>query len=206
MSRDARVRRGNARSRSPYLLIMGNGLSEKRYFDNIRKYIDGYRVISIASGETGIENIVSKVDGTLRYSDIDMSMGDRIIIVTDMDDRYTCSQMESLAGLCRHCGYELYLSNPCFESWLILHYILNRKGGSASDMVDLLEDAMHHSYSKGDGRDPDLDMVRMAVSNARRIQGKDECTPIWCIGHNPSTMVHELVGSICTVEAPGSAS
>lgn len=196
MRRETRDPRHMGRNPLPTILIVGDGHSEKRYFEDIRSYVNGYSLMPMVAGETGIGNIIEKIDGKLRYSNMDKSAGDRVVIVTDLDDRYTYSQMESLMDLCDRRGYELYLSNPCFESWLILHYIPNRKGGSAQDLVDRLKDVRDGHYSKSKGIGPSSEMVRTALLNARRIQGKDECTPSWCIRHNPSTMVHELVESI----------
>lgn len=48
---------------------------------------------------------------------------DKAGVIIDRDpDSFTSSQYEQVLALCRENNVSLYLSNPCFEFWLLLHF------------------------------------------------------------------------------------
>lgn len=48
---------------------------------------------------------------------------DKMCIIIDRDPKsFTCTQYDTVLTLCKDNKISLYLSNPCFEFWLLLHF------------------------------------------------------------------------------------
>lgn len=47
--------------------------------------------------------------------------GDQFWLVIDKD-RWTDEMLREIIGMCDESGYQIALSNPCFELWLLLHF------------------------------------------------------------------------------------
>lgn len=107
--------------------------------------------------------------------------GDSICIVVDRDaNSFTVSQFETALKLCLEKNCKLYVSNPCFELWLLFHFSdlggldldaikENLKQGRRTYTESLLKERLGGSYSK---RRLDFnkfkDRVSLAISNSRK--------------------------------------
>lgn len=71
-----------------------------------------------------LENLIPEIDRYLQLQNICFDPEtDRICIVVDRDRKsFREDQYRKVLALCRQEGYGLYVSNPCFEFWLLLHY------------------------------------------------------------------------------------
>lgn len=48
---------------------------------------------------------------------------DKVCVIVDRDrDNRDASVMDDFVRRCRRCGYRPYISNPCFEVWLMMHF------------------------------------------------------------------------------------
>lgn len=192
-----RPRRTGGRTVSRTMVILGDGASEKRYFDeNFRKRDMPVKLVVRETGETGIKKNVRKGMNVVKELGLNLDEGDRVAIVTDLDDRYDADTLRAEVDECLRRGFELYLSNPCFEVWLLLHYGTNIKKGPASFMTEQLQHATGGRYNKSKGISPSPEMISKAILNAERLQGKNDLAPIRCLDTNPSTMVNSLVRKI----------
>lgn len=117
----------------------------------------------------------------------------------DLDFRYKLCDVNDMVAKCERLGYELYLSNPCFEVWLVNHfgrlmhpctpYELETK------LCEMMQRRTGHTYTKSGGIFWTEDMLQGAISNSSLVND-DLCNHKWCLENNPSTMVHLLVKSI----------
>ncbi len=190
----SRPRRTGGRSISRTMVVLGDGASEKRYFEENFKGRDrSIKLLVRETGESGIRKNVRKGMNLVKELGLDLDEGDRVAIVTDFDDMYDRPELEAQVSECRKRGFELYLSNPCFEVWLLLHYGTDIKGGHPSFITEQLQHRMGGRYCKSKGIQPSPEMVATAVRNAEHLLGKGEITPIRCFESNPGTMVHMLV-------------
>lgn len=188
-------RRTGGRATSKTFVIIGDGASEKRYFEeNFKRANMPFKVVPHQSNESGIKKNVKKGSNFVKDLNLNLSNGDRVAIVTDLDDMYCKgNEFDKQVEECRKKGFELYLSNPCFEVWLLLHYGIDIKSGPASFMAEQLQYKIDGKYTKSKGISPTPEMISMAIRNAERLQGKDDITPIQCLETNPRTMVNTLV-------------
>lgn len=71
-----------------------------------------------------IKKIINNLEDIMNESTILYEKDfDKICIVVDRDkDSFTENQFEEVLKKCRKEGFPFYVTNPCFEFWLLLHY------------------------------------------------------------------------------------
>ncbi len=171
---------------------MGDGVSEKRYFEDLRDNLGIGGIKPIALGETGLRNIIRKCRGYVNSGEISISAGDRIAIVTDEDGRYTESELRGYAEQCRENGYELYMSNISFEVWLASHFKRLSRPYTQEELERELSDILGRRYRKGEFANIDRGMVERAIETSDSyLEDVSDC--IECLARDPSTMVGALM-------------
>ena len=194
-NRHARDRRNGSREYG-VVVVVGDGETEKRYFDRLSDLCASVGIKAYASAKTGPDVLLRKTSEYAWRQGVDPRNGDLVAIVMDLDGRFDMREIEEMDRRCRILGYQLFLSNPSFEVWLCCHFGIPTHPCTQSEAVDDLRKRMGGSYSKPVGFDIDDGMVDRAIVNARRLLPDDECTPVGCYRRNPSTMVHSLVEAI----------
>ena len=117
------------RKRILFLSLEG-AVTEKKYFEFLKYKIQKERydiIISIKvverkkkDGKSSIWDVFSRlVDSKNREGNLD---DDYFAVVLDRDKRSHSEEcLREILHLCRQEGYEFYLTNPCFEFWLLMH-------------------------------------------------------------------------------------
>ncbi len=74
--------------------------------------------------DMGIENSVEAVNNYLQRQNVTYdSKYDRVCLIVDRDKQsFKSEQYDYVLDVCAKKGYSFYVSNPCFELWLLLHY------------------------------------------------------------------------------------
>lgn len=186
------------RSMAPRLFIFTEGKSEVMYFSMFRRRGMPISVIPIQAGNTDILGITEYClrEPRLRgFGDVD---GDRAAIVFDRD----LNSLGSVDEARRKAGeVNLFMSNPSFEYWLILHFRDVTRAMTQDEMEELLGDILGHTYSKGADitRRFSASGIREAVGRAEMRLPRDSCTVEACYGTTPSTMLHVLVSELVDV-------
>jgi hypothetical protein len=170
---------------------MGDGTSECRYFDDLKSMARGKRIRTFDLGVSGKDKILSKCMNFVKEERIDLKHGDEMAIVTDNDGRYTPEEAEEFGLECDGLHIQLYLSNPSFEVWLLMHFQDFSKPCSQEELETMLSKVLGKKYSKSHGIPLDVSKVRLAISNAEKhlpsSKGPGDCIKLF-----PSTMVHRL--------------
>lgn len=193
-------RRRGYRALTKKILIVGDGKSEEVYFNDWVGQNPNIKVISKGTGKTGIDEALRKAKGHERTLGLDLRAGDRIAIVMDLDLRYSSQDVADMVDLVSKYAYELYLSNPCFEVWLIDHFRKLTCYSTPEDLERTLREILQRggrgTYNKSAGIRWDDAMLQVALDNASRGCVDSKCTHQWCLDNNPSTMVHLLVRTL----------
>jgi hypothetical protein len=106
----------------PYYFIKFNG--ELRY-SGVRIKTPKVRQTDPISLVKAAINIINKKRSDCRISQED---GDEIYCVYDVDDN-SDEDLNSAKELAEKNGIKIFLSNPCFEIWFLLHFEQVNKGG-----------------------------------------------------------------------------
>jgi hypothetical protein len=127
---------------------------------------------------------------------------DRVICVIDRDTHHNFDAALQLAGA--RPTVELIVSYPCFEYWLLLHFVLSRREyvaageHSAADLLirDLRNYAEMNGYEKGKVKGLFDRLLGERLSNARTRSPRVLEDAIRVSNMNPSTQLHDLISML----------
>lgn len=98
---------------------------------------------------------------------------DVFCIIIDRDQHsHTKEQLESCIKYCKEKNYKCYISNPCFEFWLLLHYV-DVKEVYQDDLDKFLEnkkDTNRHTFTS-------QELSKYAHNKKKQIDFKDKYLP-----------------------------
>lgn len=191
-----RFKNNTPRCQSRMVLIMGDGESERVYFERLSDLCVSVGIKACATAKTGPDVLIRKTREYAKKHNLDPLNGDIVAIVMDLDGRFTKEQICDMDERCKELGYRLFISNPSFESWLLCHFRLPTHPYTPAELVEDLDRELDGAYSKSKGFDISDKMVDKAVGNARKLLSDEACTSDGCYRCNPSTMVHTLVEDI----------
>jgi len=162
-NRHARDRRNGSREYG-VVVVVGDGETEKRYFDRLSDLCASVGIKAYASAKTGPDVLLRKTSEYAWRQGVDPRNGDLVAIVMDLDGRFDMREIEEMDRRCRILGYQLFLSNPSFEVWLCCHFGIPTHPCTQSEAVDDLRKRMGGSYSKPVGFDIDDSQCPEAAS------------------------------------------
>ncbi len=118
MSQGARPE-GRRRHRRPadVYVIVGEGASETLYFDMISRIFPGASVHTCDAKGGDLRSMRQAVSREASRS----GKSNRIAAVMDVDEK-TPAQVGEFDRWCQERGVDLYVSNPSFEVYLLMHY------------------------------------------------------------------------------------
>lgn len=90
--------------------------------DDVEK--DGERIIDLLQKRMKIKNLVGSLSDVIKNGEITYAEDiDRICLIVDRDrESFTEQQYKFVKEKCLEKNIGLYVSNPCFEFWLIMHF------------------------------------------------------------------------------------
>lgn len=82
------------------------------------------KIITYYISKSSLKSIVNIIPEILQHSDISYVKGiDKICFIVDRDkESFVSDQYKYVMNMCKKEGFGFYLSNPCFEFWLLLHF------------------------------------------------------------------------------------
>lgn len=176
------------------LVVCEGEYTEPRYFAALKDHLRlNTLVIKPAKGvdPRTLVNLAHREDRQERRK------GERFDFVYCVFDRDSHPQFDEASQTARDRGFRLARSWPCFEFWLLLHFVFSRASyvasGSRSACDACIRALRRHlpEYDKGDQTTFDdlWHLLGVATANARRAMADAEDTG----ERNPSTEVYELV-------------
>ena len=148
--------------------------------------------------------VLSDLDNMIQKERLSYEAGfDKMCIVVDRDkESFTSEQFTEVLKKCSEKNYSLYVSNPCFEFWLLLHY----DGVTELDKNKLKENAKVsrnkryvelelHKKMKGYKKTKYDDSIALNVDKAIKNMFKfcyDEKKLIDSVGTNLGRLIEEL--------------
>lgn len=183
------------RPQSRLILVIGDGDSEKRYFEDLSDLCPSIKIKAYATQKNGFDEILRRAKGHAKEHHMHTSEDDIVAIVMDLDDRFSQEQIRAMKDRCDEEGYMLFISNPCFEVWLLCHFCIPTHPYSPRQLIEDL-DRFCGGYKKSSSIGIDDEMVDLAIENSMRLLPGGSCNINGCYGSNPSTMVHSLVRAV----------
>lgn len=169
------------------VLVTEGELTEKQYFEGLQSsgIINKSRVkieVVPASSEThdsAPAHVCSRADKFLQKYRLDLEGMDQIWLLMDVD-RWGSRNLAQAHQHARERGYQLAISNPSFEIWLLFHLSTDVSGiRNCSDCEERIRQILG-SYNKSnlDIRPYTDDSIRDAISRARETCPNPSAWPI----------------------------
>lgn len=102
---------------------------EKLEVSSLRQTVDNLqetceKIITFLGQETGLEGLMEAVTEIIDHAGIIYAEGlDKICFIVDRDkESFTADQYDYVLEECQKRKFGLYLTNPCFEFWLLMHF------------------------------------------------------------------------------------
>lgn len=187
------------------LIVCEGRKSEPTYFREMvrRRRLSTANVVVVGSGADP-RGLVTKATGLAVR---ERQLGEQYDAVYCVFDRDEHAHFDTASGNARDAGIRLARSWPCFEYWLVVHFVYRRRpygpSGNRTAAQNCVRDLKTHlsDYTKGrTGVYGDLeDLLETAKSNAERAlaDAKETGRP------NPSTEVHRLVAYLQALDSSG---
>lgn len=157
------------------------GICENRIQLQINPLIEIVLVEHDDSTSSNPSKLLEQVKEDVKKSDSYSKDIDKVCLIVDRDRKsFKLRQYNEVVTKSEEENYSLFVSNPCFELWLLLHYsdlkeyrkqelLENKKNGSRSFVSACLKDKLKGSYSKSNlnfNRDF-MNNIDIAVKNSQ---------------------------------------
>ena len=149
----------------------------KNYLDLFRARRVQFRVLPTVDGQSSPKHLIDRLDEDRKT--VDYGEGDEFWISLDGDrwlrpDRI--ATLTNLVQLCRQKQYRAALCSPCFEFWLLLHFVKPvgidyRQCRSAIDA--LRQAAGGYQKQRIDNLGLTVELVHAAIDRARQLEPSD---------------------------------
>ena len=177
-------------------------LASKKYFFNSRIHV---RVLDRLDTNSSPSQVLKLLDDFKR--EFRLKKFDELWLVIDVD-RWGQVKLSDIARQCRQKDYELAVSNPAFELWLLLHLrsldelseeekqeiFLNRKDGTTRTRLEREIINILGAYNKSN---PDTDAFIPSLSDAIRRARILDIDPNSRWPNNLGSRVYRLAVKIC---------
>ena len=166
--RDVELRR---RTRFVFICAEGNNKTETNYFRSFNSKDIQFKFVS--GKTTDPINMSKDLIEKMGREDFDPSIGDCAFCLIDGDNnQYKDQQIETADVLASRHGFQLILSNPCFEVWFLCHYSPSTKQFYSSEEVIKELRQYLPKYSKADPNIKEVlsDKLLIAIDNAKKLE------------------------------------
>ena len=190
-------KKGTKEARKRYLIVCEGSKTEPNYFRELRHDLRlKTATIEICGEECGSDPVSVYEYAVAVVEEEQGAKYDEVFCVIDKDDHKNLD--EALDKIAKHGnGFTAILSYPCFEYWLLLHFVLHRnafvKTGTKSIGAVVLSELKKHDaiYDKGTKGTwvRYKDKLEIALTNSREIKKIADRSG----NLNPSTRIHDVV-------------
>ncbi len=198
VKRATKKQRGQVnRDRRKLILIgcEGKNQTEKNYFLNFNKIQSEYRIIEAKGIKSDPKGVLNDLCKSMEKEELVIDEGDIPACFIDVD--FSASRktvLRSVLKVAKEKNIQVYLSNPCFEIWYLLHFRYSTKQyNSNEEVINDLKKYLN-SYKKNQiVFDTLLPLVSTAITNAKKLISYHSGGKNDCINQSPSTDVYQLV-------------
>lgn len=202
------ARRVNRKLHYKTLLIVGEGITEYNYFNDLRRCLR-HKGINIIVEKSRGSAPINVVDLAIRYASKNSGL-DYVFCVIDRDEHK--SYQEAIDKIVGYKSprtakskpkFDCIMSVPCFEFWVLLHFIFSaksyvkssNKSAAENVMTDLAAQFPEYSKIIMDLYSRLMPRLPVAIKNAKQLAIANGKTGTI----NPSTNMHVLIELVYTI-------
>ena len=163
----AKKRRKYLRKPKKIILIgtEGSNQIEKNYFTAFNQTQSEYKINVAKGNNTDPEGVFRDLLKTAKQEELDLKQGDILACFIDVDfKRGREKELRAAIKLAKQNNVSLYLSNPCFEIWYLLHFRYSTKPYCSNDEAIKELNNYISDYSKS------KDVFELIVGNSKKLE------------------------------------
>lgn len=205
-----KVRQSNVIDPKLIVIATEGEYSERQYFEELRLRFGRssihVEILNTTDNKSSPQHVLRRLDEFRKKYQIKRKR-DELWMAIDYD-RWGQAKLSEIAQLCEQKGFNLAVSNPCFELWLLLHlrklnsysmkeqenFLLNRRIGKRTPIEKVIVDECGEYNKTRINMAHFSHNIRGAIEEARRIDNPDLRWPEE-LGSRLFLIVEEIIGS-----------
>lgn len=202
VKRVGQKKRGNPSRKTKKIILMGtegSNQTERKYFSSFNQLQNEYRILFSKGNNTDPVGVVNDLLKGAKKEELDLKHSDALACFIDVDFKSGREkELKEAIKLAKKKNVDLYLSNPCFEIWYLLHFRYSTKSYCSNDEVIKELSAYIQDYSKSkDVFELIIGKLETAFKNAKKLEDYHfENGTLDAIKKIPSTEVYKIVDKI----------
>lgn len=168
-------KRGKVSRKTKKIILIGaegKNQTERKYFKAFNQVQSEYKIMAGKGNNTDPVGVVEDLLKSAKQEELDLKDGDMLACFIDVDFKNGRDQeLRAAMKLARQNNISVFLSNPCFEIWYLLHFRYSTKlyGSNEEVIKELCSYISDYSKSK-DVYDLIENKIDQALLNTKRLE------------------------------------
>lgn len=168
-------KRGKVSRKTKKIILIGaegKNQTERKYFKAFNQVQSEYKIMAGKGNNTDPVGVVEDLLKSAKQEELDLKDGDMLACFIDVDFKNGRDQeLRAAMKLARQNNVSVFLSNPCFEIWYLLHFRYSTKlYGSNEEVIKELGSYISDYSKSKDVYDVIENKIDQALLNTKRLE------------------------------------
>lgn len=168
-------KRGKVSRKAKKIILIGaegKNQTERKYFKAFNQVQSEYKIMAGKGNNTDPVGVVEDLLKSAKQEELDLKDGDMLACFIDVDFKKGRDQeLRAAMKLARQNNVSVFLSNPCFEIWYLLHFRYSTKlYGSNEEVIKELGSYISDYSKSKDVYDVIENKIDQALLNTKRLE------------------------------------
>lgn len=168
-------KRGKVSRKTKKIILIGaegKNQTERKYFKAFNQVQSEYKIMAGKGNNTDPVGVVEDLLKSAKQEELDLKDGDILACFIDVDFKNGRDQeLRAAMKLARQNNISVFLSNPCFEIWYLLHFRYSTKlYGSNEEVIKELSSYISDYSKSKDVYDVIENKIDQALLNTKRLE------------------------------------
>lgn len=168
-------KRGKVSRKTKKIILIGaegKNQTERKYFKAFNQVQSEYKIMAGKGNNTDPVGVVEDLLKSAKQEELDLKDGDMLACFIDVDFKNGRDQeLRAAMKLARQNNISVFLSNPCFEIWYLLHFRYSTKlYGSNEEVIKELNSYISDYSKSKDVYDLIENKIDQALLNTKRLE------------------------------------
>lgn len=168
-------KRGKVSRKTKKIILIGaegKNQTERKYFKAFNQVQSEYKIMAGKGNNTDPVGVVEDLLKSAKQEELDLKDGDMLASFIDVDFKKGRDQeLRAAMKLARQNNISVFLSNPCFEIWYLLHFRYSTKlYGSNEEVIKELGSYISDYSKSKDVYDVIENKIDQALLNTKRLE------------------------------------
>lgn len=168
-------KRGKVSRKTKKIILIGaegKNQTERKYYKAFNQVQSEYKIMAGKGNNTDPVGVVEDLLKSAKQEELDLKDGDMLACFIDVDFKNGRDQeLRAAMKLARQNNISVFLSNPCFEIWYLLHFRYSTKlYGSNEEVIKELSSYISDYSKSKDVYDVIENKIDQALLNTKRLE------------------------------------